>query len=333
MNVLSREQQLALAAEANRAPSAHNTQQARWRFLPNGSVRLYEDLSGRLTIEDPTGRDALVGLGAAFEGMHIALTARGLGLSDAEPPTSDDAPAGLFRVADAALRHVDQPDEFADVVKLRHTYRGKFKQVATALPRLRKLLDNMPDIAPVYEANVIPAIARLHDDCSIEFLKRMDYQSELREWIRFSPKDVRWARDGLTAECLGLSRIERRFARVLLTPYIFHVLAHCGLGRPLTSEAPMVRSSTAIAVLHAGPGGWALDSGRRFYKFLLELCRAGFSACPMSALVDSERGTQWLRETLHIAGDRRLVNVFRIGPAPPIQQCTSPRRPPEELLV
>lgn len=64
MKPLDRAQQLELVREASRAPSAHNTQPARWRFLPDGTVELREDITRRLTVGDPTGRDAGAGLGA-----------------------------------------------------------------------------------------------------------------------------------------------------------------------------------------------------------------------------------------------------------------------------
>src|SRR5262249_60944221 len=85
-------------AEASRAPSAHNTQPARWRFEPDGTVHLFEDLTRRLPVADPTGHDGAVGLGAAFEGLHLALSRRGIRLPPLAPSEASEnatAPASL----------------------------------------------------------------------------------------------------------------------------------------------------------------------------------------------------------------------------------------------
>ncbi len=101
---LDRDLQLKLIAEAGRAPSAHNTQPARWRILPDARVMLFEDTRTRLVIGDPDGRDSRVALGAAFEGLQIALSRRGLGLTTLELSGSEDTSVELphlVKVAEA----------------------------------------------------------------------------------------------------------------------------------------------------------------------------------------------------------------------------------------
>ena len=91
MTQLSPADLLALAAEANLAPSVHNTQPTRWRLEPGGDMTLIADESRRLKVGDPTGRDLRVSLGAAIEATAIALSARGLAFRTA--PLSDGAEA------------------------------------------------------------------------------------------------------------------------------------------------------------------------------------------------------------------------------------------------
>src|SRR5262249_39715024 len=69
---MNRQQLENLVAEANLAPSVHNTQPTRWRLADDGSVLIFEDTSRRLTIGDPSGRDAAVSHGAAIEGFALA---------------------------------------------------------------------------------------------------------------------------------------------------------------------------------------------------------------------------------------------------------------------
>lgn len=341
MITLDRGVQLALAKEAGRAPSAHNSQPARWRFGGDGSLVLFEDRTRRLTISDPSGRDARIGLGAAFEGMRLALSRHGLGLTDPVPVVEPaDPPAALVPVATVRLHTVDGPDPLADVVSRRHTYRGVFRPAgAEVQSRLTELLAASPDVERVSRS--MKEVARRHDACSMEFLAQPAWLAELRGWMRFSPSDPRWTRDGLIATCMGLSAVERSVAPWLMLPPVFRALTHLGATRLLMSDARAVRSSAAIVVLHHHPDEGDLAAGRRFYRFLLELCAAGFSACPMSALVDSERGRDWLRQQRIIPEGREPVSVFRVGPAPApaasaapaVPQYRSPRLPAEELLV
>ena len=68
---------LALVDEARRAPSVHNIQPARWALPEPGVLALHADPGRTLPIADPSGHDVRVSLGAAWEGMSIALSRRG----------------------------------------------------------------------------------------------------------------------------------------------------------------------------------------------------------------------------------------------------------------
>ena len=55
-----------MVAEANLAPSVHNTQPARWQF-EGDVIRLYAHLESCLKVGDPEFRDAGLSCGAALE--------------------------------------------------------------------------------------------------------------------------------------------------------------------------------------------------------------------------------------------------------------------------
>ena len=54
MTLLSLAEQRAVVAEASRAPSVHNVQPARWRFVDD-SVVLFRAIDRALPVADPTG--------------------------------------------------------------------------------------------------------------------------------------------------------------------------------------------------------------------------------------------------------------------------------------
>src|SRR5262245_17627956 len=87
----------ALVAEANLAPSVHNTQPTRWRIATGGGVLVLEETSRRLPVGDSAGRDAGVSHGAAIEGFALACAARGRAVG--VEPLTGPADDGLRPVA------------------------------------------------------------------------------------------------------------------------------------------------------------------------------------------------------------------------------------------
>ena len=64
---------LALAGEANIAPSVHNIQPTRFRFGEDGGVTVLEDTKRRIPVGDPSGADSWKSLGAASEGHNCLM--------------------------------------------------------------------------------------------------------------------------------------------------------------------------------------------------------------------------------------------------------------------
>ena len=336
MRAPPREIQLELVAEAGRAPSAHNTQPARWRFLERGSVLLYEVPKRRLAVADPTGRDQRVALGAAFEGMRIALAQRGIGLSEPET-VSAGAPVAaspeLRLVAKAELRPGASPDPLGEQVMSRRTYRRAFRQ-ASAMERaaLRVLLRETAGVRAEWEGEGITMLAGVADRATAARLRDGELRAELIHWLRFTDGDERWSRDGLTADCLGLSVPARWVRRWLFAPRTFAILAGAGLHAVLVAEAPRLRGATALVAVHRPRGEDPLVSGRCLYRFWLALTAAGFVAQPVSVLADDPAAARLLAERLCVPESEALLNVLAIGCAKH-ETARSPRLPAEELLV
>ena len=87
--------------EARLAPSVHNVQPTRWR-LAGDRLLLLGDPTRAIPVADPAGRDWRLSHGAHFEGLALALAARGARL--AEPEMLADTPPehGLVPIARAA---------------------------------------------------------------------------------------------------------------------------------------------------------------------------------------------------------------------------------------
>ena len=326
---LQRETLEALVREAARAPSVHNVQPARWRFEPGGDVVLFRALDRVLPVADPTGHDVQASLGAAFEGMAIALSRLGLALGVPVPERTAEA-EGCAPVVRARISSGAAEDPLAPAVLARRAYRGRFtRRGARELSSAR--LVEADDVHVIDDALDIRLSSRAHDAATWRFESQRAYHAELWSWLRLSRRDPRYHRDGLNADCLALTAVERLAGRVLLQPLVFSVLGRLRIAPRLVSEAAQVRSAIALVLfmpLRADP---PFGVGRRFYRLWLELTAAGLHAVPMSASADDPAARAQYDAV--VPKNRRLANVLRVGHAPAGMVAESPRLPVGELMV
>ncbi len=321
----------ALIEAANRAPSVHNIQPTRFRFDDERTITLLEDTSRRLFVGDPEGKDNQKSLGAAFEGLMLALAARGLGGEVQKLKGDGDLRETIcVRIATGGVSDALEP-----ITRTRASYRGAFaKPNDVDHAALAQISEACPDLHIVEGPDALQHIARVFDDASMEVLRAPAYRAELLSWMRLSPKHPRYERDGLNAAHMALSPIEALGAGVVLGPKAFPLLDSVGLAEPLISESGKVRSAAGVALFHRPVEETEFETGRRFYRVWLEVERAGLALCPMSVLADVPRVAQGLLRENAIGADRKLVTAFRIGRRPQgWNQPPRARLPVDELIV
>lgn len=327
-----RELQHALVSEAARAPSVHNVQPARWRFEPNGGVRLFRATRRVLPTADPSGHDVRLSLGAAWEGLSIALSRCGLALTEPEPLSANAGPDLAPIVHARLVASHNGEDRLATWVEKRRSYRGTFQRTSPeVLERLEAF--RADDVSFTDPSASLAPFAAMYDHANYAFLTNPAYQDELYQWLRLERSHRDWGRDGINADCLALSASERWVASVAFRPRVFRRLVHVGIGRMLVSEAAQIRSAAALLLFVPERSLSEFAVGRRFYRLWLELTALGLSLAPMSALADSPESAAALSEMHGIPASRRLANVFRVGTPPPRGVARSPRLPVGELLV
>ena len=331
--------QAALVREAALAPSVHNVQPARWRFGPDGWLMCYHAMERVLPEADPTGHDVRLSLGAAIEGMaiassrmrcHLHVVALGEKVSDQEwasrlgPPPDAMQPAAMLRIVPGR----EDEDALASATENRRSWRGQFSGDASAQVASLRHEDLF-----VSAREHLARVADWQDTATWHFEQGPAYHAELWRWLRLSPNHPDWARDGLNAEALVLSPLERRVAAVLLRPRVFSALARIGVARALVSEKAAIRSASGLLVFAppASLDDWTV--GRRFYRAWLTATRAGLALAPMSALADWSDTRGKIAGLARVPADRRVVNVFRAGPAPATTNPGRARLDVDELLV
>lgn len=303
----------ALIEAANRAPSVHNIQPTRFRIEDDRTITLLEDTSRRLFVGDPEGKDNQKSLGAAFEGLMLALGVHGQG-GDIEKLSGSGDLRETIRIRIAGGGVADALEAFTHT---RASYRGAFAQPTDAdRATLAKIADACPDLHIIEDAGALRHIGRVFDAASMEVLRAPAYRAELLSWMRLWSKHPCYKLDGLNAAHMALSPVEAFGAGIVLGPKAFPALDSIGLAEPLISESSKVRSAAGVALFHRPMDEPEFETGRRFYRVWLEIERAGLALCPMSVLADVPRVAQGLLRENSLGADRKLVTAFRIGRRP-----------------
>jgi hypothetical protein len=320
---MTRDDFIALIAEANLAPSVHNTQPTRWHIEDDHTVLVLEDSARRLAVGDPAGRDAVVSHGAAIEGFALASSAKDLAVA-----VSDIGASAVARLTISAGGIADPLHAF---VPLRRTYRGAF--VSAVAPEKLAPLAQGGDAVVVQSKDGIARLAALNDEASLKTFRDGAFRAELLSWMRLSRRDPRWSLDGLNAEAMEMSGLEAAGAGVVLKRGVFEALDRLKVARLFVAEAPVVRSAQAIVLFHRPEGEPPLETGRRFYRLWLEFTRAGVSAAPMAVLADDVEMRETIAREFGVPTGRRLITAFRLGVAPQRTLPPKPRLDVTSLIV
>lgn len=306
-----------LAAEANLAPSVHNTQPARWMLDGGGCILLAADLSRHLSIGDPTGRDMGLSCGAALEGMVMALAARGIGVAieDLWADNILDWRPGYRLAARLTLAGTAKATELAGWTTKRFTWRARFLPATPEqIERLEHWLAETADVKRASGHEDLAFIAALNDRASLSIMCDRSFRNELVAWMRLSPTHPAYAFDGLNLAALQMGRLEGALAEHVLASPLFDIADRLGLGRALVAEAEKTMTATACLLFHRPESESPIAWGRAFYRFWLSFTRFGFAGWPMAVLADLPSAAEALQQRFPLPPGHRLINVLRVGP-------------------
>lgn len=317
MTVLTRpsvEQALRRAAvRATLAPSVHNTQP--WRFvLGRQALEIHTDLTRRLAVLDPSGRQLMISCGCALFNARVSLAASGYDatvhrLPDPGRPglvarltvTPHDASAAAGVVADPApLAALDA------VVELRRTNRRRFA-TDTVPEHLLDLLER----AAADESSVLYPIRGSDDRIATAVLsQRADrqqnadpaYRAELRAWTTNDPD----REDGVPS--LAVPSAGPAFDEVPIRDFDTTDSGELPAETYSSADQCLVLLGTAVDSAEA----W-IRAGEGLERVLLEITRHGYSASPLTQVVETASTRQALRNELRLAMHPHVL--LRIGRA------------------
>jgi hypothetical protein len=303
---------------ACRAPSLHNSQPWRW-VASNTVIDLHADRHRVVRSADSSGREALIGCGAALDHFRVAMAAAGWNTTVDQFPDPDKLDH-LASIKVTPLEFVTQAwRDRADAILQRRTDRLPFRAPAESLEFVLRssfsglaTLDVLADEAhpQLAEAARLTESIRSNDDF---------YHHELQWWtapFRLS--------EGVPPSAL-ISDSERRRVEVNRN---FRLSGH------LDRRAATPQDQAKILVLST-PGDTredAFNCGQVLSKLLLDCTMAGMATCTMTHITEIEASRDIIRR---LTGRNAVPQVLiRVGIAPSIEDipAPTPRRSLREVL-
>ena len=316
-----------IVEEARSAPSALNTQPARWR-LKGDTILIGCDPAATLPVSDPHGIAAGLACGAAAEATILALSARRMGTGFTDLWAQDDRGTlpGLRLAARITLEAGTDPDPLARQLPLRFSHRGPYEPGPVDLYGWSRR-----DAILVTDGTRRDWLAELHDKATLRHLRRAEARRELVSWLRLSPRHPRKRHDGLDRAMLGLSPRAAAEARLVLGP-LWRPAEMLGLIERLAGESAQTRSSAVVALFHRPASDSPVAAGRPYLRLLLEASKLGLAAWPMGVLTADAQARTEISQRVGLGDDRRLMQVIRLGPIGARPEARA-RRPLSELIV
>jgi hypothetical protein len=289
-----------------RAPSAHNTQP--W-VLEYGAdrIELRFDPERHLRVGDPTRRDLYLSLGCFVEAVLISAAAEGIPIAFQPEDRSFVAASEVYRT-----------DFGVEELERRHTSRlpydggvpeAKLGAVRAQLrPEERLHVLSNADVLPLFVA----ADRHVYESPAVV--------EELRSWLRLSKRHPRYEQDGLTYECLALTRFEALAFGVLLYPRVYPLVRALRLHRRFTESAKSVLEREGTVLVIEGPDGRpeeVLETGRSILRVWLALTAARYATHPLSQILDYYVTERALAHWLEVRRGWQLLSVFRAGRSAP----------------
>lgn len=323
-----------LLEAASRAPSAHNTQPWRLRWLGD-ALHIFVTEERMLAIADPEGFDTLHAVGAVLENVLLTLSQLAFeGEYDVAPRWDPSQPVVRLRWRSRA--GIKPDPTLYRMIPIRRTSRLAYFREAIlpcVLGEIRAAAVGPSKLHLLTDLEAIAEIRCLAAKTGAQALQNRSHAAELYRWLRFSRRDSCWYRDGLNVECMEWNAIETRLARQLLKPAFAKVLAKSRwtswLYTNTNDQAPF---SPALCLLTTADSSIAghVNAGRNLQRVWLTAAAHGFATQPLSAAVDDSRARGRVFELFGVAPGEIHINLFRLGKSE--QTARSARLPADEFL-
>jgi nitroreductase len=307
---------------ACRAPSLHNSQPWQW-VAGSTSVDLFVDPLRTVTSTDRSGREAIIGCGAALDHFRVAMAAVGWDSNVEQFPN----PNNLDHLASIDFASVDYVAQArrdrADAMLRRRTNRLPFrapKHWSSFEPVLRSAFENDFVTLDVLADDVRPRLAEASR--LTEALRRYDdhYHEELLWWTAPLREF-----EGIPQSALVSESDDRRVDVNRRFPI-----------DPLDERSSAGTYDQAKILVLSTPRDTrvdALNCGEVLSAILLECTMAGLATCPVTHITELEASRDIIRDlTSGLAAVPQVLIRVGIEPEGELAPGPTPRRPLSEVL-
>ncbi|MEU3950698.1 nitroreductase [Streptomyces sp. NPDC029526] len=314
-----------LVAEAAAAPSMHNAQPWRFRFLTGERVLLLRaDPERAMPRSDPDNRALHIGCGAALFNLRVATAHAGL-LPDVRllPDPQDPLLLAAVHLADEVGRLRDEElARLNPAIRRRHTSRHPFAE--KDIPEnVRTTLQD----AAEREGAVLLFPGPWHSETVLDLI----HDAESRDTLHPETSEdlVRWTRLGLEADTAVDGVPEFAFGprkRDGKAP----VRDFAGRRRVADRGTTTFEHNPHLALLSTpgdGPADW-LSAGQALERVLLEATLADLATSLTSHTLEDRASRLLTRDPVAGAGQVQMVLRLGYGPSGP----ATPRRPVRDVL-
>jgi hypothetical protein len=317
-----------LVQAAGLAPSAHNTQP--W-LLKAGDQRLDVtfDPERLLPIADPDQSYAWFGLGCLLENVLLTLEQHG---QKGDYQVHEEGLTITWRLAAEPPAHA----RLFAMIAVRQTSRLPYRPDPVPPPAIQMMHAVVKAPCALYtleQPHAIAEVRRLTAQATAIALKNQELVRELYSWLRFSPSDPRWRRDGLNADCMGWTKQRATAARLLLSPTMVRVLGWFGLRKALLGReqenAPPAPLLCLLTTAEVGTSA-AVEAGRNLERVWLAAASHGLVSHPLSRVLDRPATCEKVLQSFGVPRKEHAVNLFRLGFSPKAPR--SPRLPTTEIF-
>lgn len=304
---------------ASLAPSGHNTQPWTVKIVEPKHWAIGSDKKRWLTAVDPNNRELLLGIGAFIENPVLAAGTFGY---DVDVQIVAKNPSDLD-IAVIRLKKGNNVDFPLEKIRKRRTVRNGYKDQEIKTEDLKYItkhdakscmVPNVPSPHSFYFPNTSPQGKYLREGI-IEANRTQAYrepaQEELANWIRWSSKEAKQYRNGLTPESMEIKGIAGLFVRNFYNRQ--SVLKKSFRDQTVDIVSKQVNTC----------GGWlvvnSLDSniptlieyGRVFENMLLRLRERMIAIHPMTQMLEEEPWKSKIAKEMGLGGDVQWI--LRIG--------------------
>jgi nitroreductase len=298
---------------ATLAANSHNTQPWRFRVEP-GAIAILSDPSRRTPVVDPDDHHLFVSLGCAAENLVIAATATG------RPGALDSAPDGSVHYRFATGRPAPNPLLAAILTRqsTRGDYNGRAVPSADVAALARAAAMPGVRVAIITDARRLDAVRDLVIAGNSAQMADEGFMRELKQWLRFNPRNAMAAGDGLFAAASGNPVLPDRLGGLAFDRFFTAQSENDKYARHLASSA----GAAVFLAERADRAHW-IAVGRACQRFALTATSLGLKHAFINQPVEIARLRPALTSLVGEAGLRPdIVMRFGYGPALPF----SPRR-------